>query len=1445
GVLALMAVIGVAFATFSGQSRISARNYMQSMNQPQRDELMDYALSQLICDTADIRSSIRGHSMARDMYGNDANYNGYLPSRPDGAFMGPHGDPYFYITQVAPVTPGTGTQFILTTNIPAGDSTFYGYNFTRWMLRVTYNGNGTITGTGVIAQTLEVLADSGYVAGAPATGYRTFTVNIGYSEGNFAAAQVGPPPVPAILPTTLNNPTGAGYTTQLPGQYLVAASGGTLSGTWQFILDGRWLHAFNGPGMTSNAVEANFRYNQLNPNTTGMDEDYDAVDLENWFLAMQSADGSVMIPSFHRPAVVRYDPVNKTSDWSRDVTNGWTFDMARILRPVAADGHDATTFPDLVPGANGRITYDVDNDGDGQTDSVWVDLGYPARRNAQGQLYKPLFAFMVIGLNGRIPLNTAGNLAGGGPGNGGTHAAHLGNSVSEIDPTYALQNGFQGLPTDAAAFTNPVYGTLPWPAPDGQVDSGGLDVRLTQLRNLLTGTRPQSNPGVPGLTPGQLDPYQTNGDNNFVVMGGNFLGLGGEAYYMPNSIADTGDVDMNGTSPPAAGVLRITPAVAGRWGESQAVPGYPVYNPNGPPFNLVMPTFNNRIRAGFSLDVSDYNNGIPRDVADDNLNSFDPYPAIGTAANPRGEVGDLDFLDLAGAFLLPVERMRRYVTPGDINGTGHIVQWNAFQNYNMAGPDAGSDQWGRVEYSSYFRPPGLPGLVTPSSGTPPNAVTFPWTSTEAYPTTMVTNNPVAPSPPSNSNPLHGFEAQRFPNLYYSGNWNPQHAGGVPIDLNANPNIAYLPGKFPTYDASVNGNVNSDGLNEADEMNLYVPNAQLDSPFGYGDLEWLYRQQDVDGGSLVSRLAQLAPISFSNPVDGLRRRRLFALDSWDLNSFVWTNDNPGNAFPNNTSFSPSFTGTLASGMNTVTGITYTSLSPGQTIGGNGIPPGTTIVAVSTGSITLSANATVTGTEQLNVLNQNASFAQLGVNQNATLPTPALAQRDKKINLNYPLPVSNDPNEAVRQKWISDTYQTLKGILPPRAVDTAEELAQLSQFVINIIDFRDTDATMTHWRNPDVFLHLSAGGASPYLIMETTAGTGDVPLDQYGMEYNPIAINEVMAYSFQGSSGQTNRFFMELVNVLTSPELGTTTAAGLGTPLNNASVLDLAGFQSGGTPAPTTPWDGGCWDVVFTGDDPASRPDPITGQLWSGGTFYGLIPLCQAAFQNATTDPVIYPLPQAPDVSTLSLKNNVIPQTHFKGDSTLIPVLPPANPYFLTIGNTVTTPSETAPYTPYLPLANTYDPVSGAPPTTLPPAGVLPGVTPTPPTGTAPQILPKPTMNSGQGTYYWICLRRPANPFAGVSLTNPMIVVDCMRFPYIEAGSATTPSNLFSYQRLQPFRGGHAVPMPSVTGALDPRYGYSEQIAVPTTQTTTVGQYGGQPITKPIYNSLGLLNDGTVN
>jgi hypothetical protein len=1400
GMLALMAVIGVTFATFSGQARIGSRNFAQSVNQSQRDELMDFALAQLISDTADIRSAIRGHSMARDMYGNDGRFNGYLTGRPGGIGPAPFNYSTFYITNVATVA-GFPTLYDLTTNIPQNDPAFYGYHFTRWTLRVAYNGTLNTGVTGAINQSLEVIVDNGYNANS--NNPRILRVNIN----------------PLDSSTALNNLT-SGTNTQLPGIYLVAAAanGTNLGTTTPFILDGRWLHAFNGPGQGANAVRGNFRFSGLLPAAQGMDEDYDAADLENWFLALQSADGSVMIPSFHRPAAIRVDLNNKTSDWSRDTVNGWTFDMARILRPVAADGHDATTFPDLLPDSTGRLQFDVDNDGDGQTDSVWVDLGYTPRRNAQGQLYKPLFAFMVIGLNGRIPLNTAGNLAGGGgPAGGASHAAHLGNSVSEVDPTYGLQNGFDnsGTSVDATlAFTAPAYdpttNSIIYAGNNSQHDSGDLDVRLTQLRNLLAGTRPQLNPtpSSPLGYPQYTDQTGLNyGDDNFVMIN-SLNGSVYQPYFMPNGRADATDRDINGAIPPAAAVQNTRPSVPGRWGEAQSVPGYPMLNPaTGIVMNQLGPAYNDRIRAGYSLDPGDVLNDVPRDAADDNFNAFDPFPIGHT-----GEVGDADYYDAAGALLLPVERMRRYVTPADVNGTGRVFQWNGATAAPM---DLGNDQWGRVQFFSYYRPPGLPGWVEPSSGAAPGTVQFSqWTSGFVYPTSIVSNSPTlttpAPNLYHNNNPLHGFLSWLYPNLTYGGPFTPQRVGGAPFDLNANPNNANVPGTLPTYDFHVNSAAatRSDALNEADEMNLYQPNAQLDSPFSFSDLEWLYRKQDVDGASLNSRLSQLAPISFTNTIDGQRRRRLYSIDTWETNNYAWANDNPSNAFPTNSTFTP---------INR--DASYQNWSPQPVVTP---PPG--------------------------------------------MPAPTVVHRDKKINLNAPLPVSNDPNEPIRQKWITDTYYTLKSILPPKAVDTAEELAQLSQYVINIVDFRDPDCTMTHWVNPDVWFRPAlTTTVSPTVVLTANKTATDLPLSQYGMEYNPVAINEVLAYSFArklaATATATPRFFIELVNTLTAPELGVPAPpGGLGTATNNASILDLAGFQSG-TPGLVTPWDGGCWDLLFTADNSQSRPDPITGQLWYGGTYYALTPFSTTVF-GATTDPIIYPLPQSPGPTTANF---------FTGDPTKTPVAPS---YFMTVGNTLpngdgTPPApELTPYTPNYTLTTTYDPFSGTPPwagggMTLP-LGVLPQ--PTTGTAPAPAVIPTPVQGSGTATFYWVCLRRPANPFAPVSATNPMMVVDCMRFPMIESGgtgvtaggkdTVTQGANyMYSYQRYQPFRGGQAVPVPGgVASALDTRYGYSEQMVVPTTMAnnglygqaaTQAGPPGPNISSVGIFHTLGATNDLTLN
>ena len=170
-ILALMALLGVTFATFSGQGRISARNFAQSVLTPRNAEVMDFALQQLIGDTGDVRSAIRGHSLARDMFGNDARNNGYLAAHPT------NGAP-FAITNVQPVADSSGNyDFQTNIPIPAVDAAFYGYNFTRWTLRLSY------TGTDIprpVDQTFEILYDN-FQAGDTTTafsgsGFRVFRV---------------------------------------------------------------------------------------------------------------------------------------------------------------------------------------------------------------------------------------------------------------------------------------------------------------------------------------------------------------------------------------------------------------------------------------------------------------------------------------------------------------------------------------------------------------------------------------------------------------------------------------------------------------------------------------------------------------------------------------------------------------------------------------------------------------------------------------------------------------------------------------------------------------------------------------------------------------------------------------------------------------------------------------------------------------------------------------------------------------------------------------------------------------------------------------------------------------------------------------------------------------------------------------------------------------------
>ena len=87
-----------------------------------------------------------------------------------------------------------------------------------------------------------------------------------------------------------------------------------------------------------------------------------------------------------------------------------------------------------------------------------------------------MFAFMVIGLNGRIPLNTAGNLAMRNRAGNSLlmHTSHLGNSPSEVDPTFALQNATNYYPNEGT----------PTPA-SSQIDNAGIQIAGTTVPDAL------------------------------------------------------------------------------------------------------------------------------------------------------------------------------------------------------------------------------------------------------------------------------------------------------------------------------------------------------------------------------------------------------------------------------------------------------------------------------------------------------------------------------------------------------------------------------------------------------------------------------------------------------------------------------------------------------------------------------------------------------------------------------------------------------------------------------------------------------------------------------------------------------------------------------------------------------------------------------------------------
>ena len=139
-------------------------------------------------------------------------------------------------------------------------------------------------------------------------------------------------------------------------------------------------------------------------------------------LATSPSGSGLPYPSLHRPELVAY--------WlSKGGASNWrSMDQALLrqimLRPSPLDHPNFTGSNPSFDPINGP--WDVDTDGDGINDSVWVDLGFPVQTAPDGTSYKPLFAIRCLDLDGRLNVNAHGTSS---PGRGRAPMAQQANAL--------------------------------------------------------------------------------------------------------------------------------------------------------------------------------------------------------------------------------------------------------------------------------------------------------------------------------------------------------------------------------------------------------------------------------------------------------------------------------------------------------------------------------------------------------------------------------------------------------------------------------------------------------------------------------------------------------------------------------------------------------------------------------------------------------------------------------------------------------------------------------------------------------------------------------------------------------------------------------------------------------------------------------------------------------
>jgi len=341
--LALFILLGISFALVAAAHYSAAkvdREIQRVGDMPETE--VDLVLQQIICDSLVHRSSLQGHSLLADLYGGDG-----------------IGDGITMVGQVATAPTNYDTQPSnnnvkqgqILTFTAAGNSIYQ----TRSNNAPHYFAGRVMTFTGGIAANHSTrIIDS-----QPATNNRhTFAIEaiesktVDYATGlPFLVPRINDP---FIINGAPFNGAGAGYddVSRTVGAVLAnmqAATNNTINGNDLVSLlphlngyDGNNCRIYMSDGTTTTSYPPlpQFFYRG------GPDESWDAVDIQNMFLAMvppraaevyASGGGLPIIPSYHRPELVNYWLLNYLQQLVQSV-NGVQQQFQVIAQPYGPDG---------------------------------------------------------------------------------------------------------------------------------------------------------------------------------------------------------------------------------------------------------------------------------------------------------------------------------------------------------------------------------------------------------------------------------------------------------------------------------------------------------------------------------------------------------------------------------------------------------------------------------------------------------------------------------------------------------------------------------------------------------------------------------------------------------------------------------------------------------------------------------------------------------------------------------------------------------------------------------------------------------------------------------------------------------------------------------------------------------------------------------------------------